>query len=44
VVLPSSTAGTLFAEPPENWKIFSTHGFNIPKGKRVELTLALKPK
>jgi hypothetical protein len=43
VVLPTSIAETLFAEHPENWKTFSTHGFNIPKGKRVDLTLVLKP-
>jgi 4-amino-4-deoxy-L-arabinose transferase-like glycosyltransferase len=43
VVLPTSIAGTLFAEHPENWKMFSTHGFNIAKGKRVDLTLVLKP-
>jgi 4-amino-4-deoxy-L-arabinose transferase-like glycosyltransferase len=43
VVLPTSIAGTLFAEPPENWKTFSTDGINIAKGKRVDLTLVLKP-
>jgi 4-amino-4-deoxy-L-arabinose transferase-like glycosyltransferase len=43
VVLPTSIAGTLFAEHPENWKTFSTQGFNIAKGKRVDLTLVLKP-
>jgi 4-amino-4-deoxy-L-arabinose transferase-like glycosyltransferase len=43
VVLPTTIAGTLFAEHPENWKMFSTHGFNIAKGKRVDLTLVLKP-
>jgi 4-amino-4-deoxy-L-arabinose transferase-like glycosyltransferase len=43
VVLPTSLAGTLFAEHPENWRMFSTHGFNIAKGKRVDLTLVLKP-
>jgi 4-amino-4-deoxy-L-arabinose transferase-like glycosyltransferase len=43
VVLPTSIAETLFAEHPENWKTFSTHGFNIAKGKRVDLTLVLKP-
>jgi hypothetical protein len=42
VVLPTSIARTLFADHPENWKLFSTHGFNIPKGKRVDLTLVLK--
>jgi 4-amino-4-deoxy-L-arabinose transferase-like glycosyltransferase len=43
VVLPTSMARTLFAEYPENWKMFSTRGFNIAKGKRVDLTLVLKP-
>jgi 4-amino-4-deoxy-L-arabinose transferase-like glycosyltransferase len=43
VVLPTSIAQKLFAERPENWKMVSTHGFNIPKGKTVELTLLLKP-
>jgi 4-amino-4-deoxy-L-arabinose transferase-like glycosyltransferase len=43
IVLPSSMVPTLFGNPPENWKTFSTRGFNIPKGKRVELTLVLKP-
>jgi hypothetical protein len=43
VVLPTSLAETLFAEHPENWRTFSTRGFNIPKGKRVDLTLVLKP-
>jgi 4-amino-4-deoxy-L-arabinose transferase-like glycosyltransferase len=43
VVLPTSIAGTLFAEHPEDWKMFSTRGLNIAKGKRVDLTLVLKP-
>jgi len=43
VVLPTSIAETLFVEHPENWKTLSTHGFNITKGKRVDLTLVLKP-
>ena len=43
VVLPTSMARTLFAEHPEKWKMFSTRGFNIAKGKRVDLTLMLKP-
>jgi 4-amino-4-deoxy-L-arabinose transferase-like glycosyltransferase len=43
VLLPTSMARTLSAGYPENWKMFSTHGFNIAKGKRVDLTLVLKP-
>jgi hypothetical protein len=43
VIVPTSAAGTLFADPPRDWKIFSTHGFNVAKGKFVDLTLVLKP-
>jgi 4-amino-4-deoxy-L-arabinose transferase-like glycosyltransferase len=42
VVAPTSTAGALFAGQTQNWKFFSTRGFNIAKGKPVDLTLALK--
>jgi hypothetical protein len=43
VVLPSATAANLFPDPPADWKRFSTHGFNIAKGKQIDLTLLLKP-
>jgi len=43
VVLPTSMVRTLFTEYPENCKMFSTRGVNIAKGKRVDLTLVLKP-
>jgi hypothetical protein len=43
VILPTPVAGTLFASRPVNWETFSTSGFNIAKGKRVDLTLVLKP-
>lgn len=43
VILPTSLADTLFANRPTNWHTFSTNGFNIAKGKRVDLTLVLKP-
>ena len=42
VVLPTPVAGTLFANRPTNWQTLSTSGFNIAKGKRVDLTLVLK--
>ena len=32
-----------FAKPPQDWNFFTTSGFNIAKGKRVDLTLVLKP-
>jgi 4-amino-4-deoxy-L-arabinose transferase-like glycosyltransferase len=43
VIVPTSAAGTLFADPPQDWKRFSTRGFNVAKGKFVDLTLVLKP-
>ena len=43
VILPAPAAATLSAGHPPNWKFFSTSGFNIPKGKRVDLNLVLKP-
>jgi len=43
IVLPTPVAGELFAMPQESWQLFTVSGFNIPKGKRVDLTLVLKP-
>jgi len=43
LVLPTSVAATTFANPPQGWKFFTTSGINIAKGKRVDLTLVLKP-
>jgi hypothetical protein len=42
IVLPTSVAGELFANPPASWQFFTVNGFNIAKGKRVDLTLVLK--
>lgn len=43
IILPTPVAGTLFANSPQQWKFFSTSGFNIAKGQRVDLTMVLKP-
>jgi 4-amino-4-deoxy-L-arabinose transferase-like glycosyltransferase len=43
VVLPMTTAGSVFANPPADWKFFTTSGFNVAKARRVDLTLVLKP-
>jgi 4-amino-4-deoxy-L-arabinose transferase-like glycosyltransferase len=43
IVLPTPVAGELFANPPAGWRFFTVNGFNIAKGKRVDLTLVLKP-
>jgi 4-amino-4-deoxy-L-arabinose transferase-like glycosyltransferase len=43
LVLPAPIAARTFASPPQSWEFFTTSGFNIAKGKRVDLTLVLKP-
>jgi 4-amino-4-deoxy-L-arabinose transferase-like glycosyltransferase len=43
IVAPTPVAGSLFPRAPKRWELFTTSGFNIAKGKRVDLTLALKP-
>ena len=42
IVLPTPLAGEVFASPPASWRFFTVSGFNIAKGKRVDLTLVLK--
>jgi 4-amino-4-deoxy-L-arabinose transferase-like glycosyltransferase len=43
VVLPATTAASIFSPPPAGWEFLTTSGFNVAKGKRVDLTLVLKP-
>lgn len=43
VIVPTETAQTDFANLPRGWKTFSSRGFNVAKGKHVDLTLVLKP-
>jgi 4-amino-4-deoxy-L-arabinose transferase-like glycosyltransferase len=43
VILPTPVAGALFVNRPASSETFSTSGFNIAKGKGVDLTLVLKP-
>jgi hypothetical protein len=42
IVLPTPVAAELFATAPESWRFFTINGFNIAKGKQVDLTLVLK--
>jgi 4-amino-4-deoxy-L-arabinose transferase-like glycosyltransferase len=42
-IVPAQLADALFADHPTDWKTYTHRGFNIVKGKRVELTLVLKP-
>jgi hypothetical protein len=43
LVLPTPVAQSLFMNAPPDWQSFRTSGFNIAKGKRVDLTLLVKP-
>ena len=43
VILPTTLAAKTFPEPPAPWKSLITRGFNVAKGKDVDLTLVLKP-
>jgi hypothetical protein len=43
VVIPTALVEKAFPSPPASWKRFSTRGFNIVKGRYVDLTLLLKP-
>jgi 4-amino-4-deoxy-L-arabinose transferase-like glycosyltransferase len=43
VILPTQLATNIYPVLPADWKNFSTRGFNLVKGKRVDLTLILKP-
>ncbi|MGH8101612.1 MAG: hypothetical protein ACREIW_09965, partial [Chthoniobacterales bacterium] len=42
VILPTTLVDALFRDHPDTWRSFSTRGFNIAKGKQVDLTLLLK--
>jgi hypothetical protein len=42
VIVPTSLVQTLFPNRPQTWTFFPTRGFNIAKGKQVDLTLVLK--
>ena len=43
VILPTELAGKIYPMLPNDWKDFRARGFNLAKGKRVDLTLILKP-
>jgi 4-amino-4-deoxy-L-arabinose transferase-like glycosyltransferase len=42
VIMPTSLVQELFPNHPQAWSFFPERGFNIPKGKKVDLTLVLK--
>jgi 4-amino-4-deoxy-L-arabinose transferase-like glycosyltransferase len=43
VILPTAISKEVFPGLPTSWKTVRTEGFNIAKGKRVDLTMILKP-
>ena len=43
VILPASEVSKTFPDLPGTWKIFTASGFNVAKGKDVDLALVLKP-
>ena len=43
VIVPTALAEEISRGVPPSWKRFQTNGFNLAKGKRVDLTLILKP-
>jgi 4-amino-4-deoxy-L-arabinose transferase-like glycosyltransferase len=42
IVLLTPVAGAVFPNPPQTWRFFTVSGFNIAKGKRIDLTLVMK--
>jgi len=42
IILPTPVAVAVFPNPPQTWRFFSVSGFNVAKGKRVDLTLVMK--
>ena len=44
VVLPTKVAQVLYPTLPRSWKSYRTDGWNFVKGKRIDLTMLLKPR
>ena len=43
VILPTALVAKTFPNSSATWKSFTVRGFNVAKGKDVDLTLVLKP-
>lgn len=43
IIMPTAVAKDLYPELPPGWKSYTAQGFNLAKGKRVDLTMILKP-
>ncbi len=43
VIIPTETATELYPTIPSGWKTYSARGFDTSNGRRLDLTLLLKP-
>jgi hypothetical protein len=43
MVLPAAAVAEVFPNIDPSWRSYHAKGFNIPKGRRVDLTMLLKP-
>jgi 4-amino-4-deoxy-L-arabinose transferase-like glycosyltransferase len=43
IILPTKVAKELYPELPPGWKSYTAQGYNFAIGKRVDLTMVLKP-
>jgi 4-amino-4-deoxy-L-arabinose transferase-like glycosyltransferase len=43
IVLPTASMAEIFPDIDSSWVSYRARGFNIPKGRRVDLTMLLKP-
>ena len=43
VIMPTQLAQSIYPELPPEWKSYTTEGIAFAKGKRVNLTMILKP-
>jgi 4-amino-4-deoxy-L-arabinose transferase-like glycosyltransferase len=43
IVLPTASVAEIFPNVDASWRSYRATGFNIPKGRRVDLTMLLKP-
>jgi len=43
IVLPTASVAEIFPNIDPSWRSYHSKGFNIPKGRRADLTMLLKP-
>jgi hypothetical protein len=42
IVLPTASVAQIFPNVDASWRNYRARGFNIPKGRRVDLTMLVK--